>query len=156
MRKMILLGSAALLALASCKKNQEADQLIDTAATTEQPKPAEPAEAVPAVQNSTLTTLALSEPDFDFGKIKKGEQVSHTFEVTNTGNTPLIISKVVPTCGCTVPDFTKEPILPGKTGKITLKFDSSNFSGIVHKTAELYANVAKVPIELRFTADVQL
>lgn len=101
------------------------------------------------------TTLALSEPEFDFGKIKKGDKVEHIYEVTNTGKNPLVISSVHPTCGCTVPDYTKDPILPGQKGKITLKFNSENFDGVVHKTAEVYANVAQVPIELTFTADIQ-
>ena len=101
------------------------------------------------------TSLALSEPSFDFGKIKKGDVVEHVFEVTNTGKNPLVISNVQPTCGCTVPDFTKDPIAPGQKGKITLKFNSANFDGVVHKSAEVYANVAQVPIELTFTADIQ-
>ena len=67
----------------------------------------------------------------------------------------LIISNVQPTCGCTVPDFTKDPILPGQKGKITLKFNSANFDGVVHKSAEVYANVEKIPVELTFTADIQ-
>ena len=54
-----------------------------------------------------------------------------------------------------MPDFTKDPILPGQKGKITLKFNSANFDGVVHKAAQVYANVAKNPIELTFTADIQ-
>jgi hypothetical protein len=51
--------------------------------------------------------------------------------------------------------FYKRPILPGQKGKITLKFNSANFDGVVHKAAQVYANVAKNPIELTFTADIQ-
>jgi hypothetical protein len=67
----------------------------------------------------------------------------------------LIISQVKPGCGCTVPDYTKEPILPGKKGQITLKFDSSSFDGLVNKQAEIYANVEKAPIVIGFSADIQ-
>ncbi|AKK72143.1 hypothetical protein OK18_05370 [Chryseobacterium gallinarum] len=105
--------------------------------------------------NQPSTTVALSESNFDFGKIKKGDKVEHIYEVTNTGKNPLIISEVKPGCGCTAPDFTKEPIMPGKKGKITLHFDSSSFDGNVQKYADVYANVEKSPIKLTFTANIQ-
>lgn len=112
------------------------------------------ATAAPA-SNQPLTTIALSENNFDFGNIKKGNKVEHVYEVTNTGTNPLVISEVKPACGCTVPDFTKEPIMPGKKGKITLHFDSSNFDGNVNKSADVFANVEKAPIKLTFTANIQ-
>jgi hypothetical protein len=99
--------------------------------------------------------LVLSESNFDFGKITKGDKVEHSYTVTNTGDNPLIIAHVRPGCGCTAPEFTKDPILPGKKGKITLKFDSSNFDGRVQKQAEVYANVEAVPLLITFTADIQ-
>lgn len=105
--------------------------------------------------NQPLTTAALSESNFDFGKIKKGDKVEHVYEITNTGTNPLVISEVKPGCGCTAPDFTKDPILPGKKGKITLHFDSSNFDGNVQKYADVFVNVEKSPIKLTFTADIQ-
>lgn len=110
--------------------------------------------AAPA-SNQPLTSVALSENNHDFGKIKKGDKVEHVYEITNTGNNPLVISEVKPGCGCTAPDFTKEPIMPGKKGKITLHFDSSNFDGNVNKYADVFANVEKAPIKLTFTANIQ-
>ncbi|WP_185194828.1 DUF1573 domain-containing protein [Chryseobacterium cheonjiense] len=110
--------------------------------------------AAPA-SNQPLTTIALSESNFDFGKVKKGDKVQHVYEITNTGSNPLVISEVKPGCGCTVPDFTKEPIMPGKKGKITLHFDSANFDGNVNKYADVFANVEKAPIKLTFTANIQ-
>ncbi len=110
--------------------------------------------ATPAV-NQPMTTIALSESNFDFGKIKKGDKVEHIYEITNTGSNPLVISEVKPGCGCTAPDFTREPIMPGKKGKITLHFDSTNFDGNVNKYADVFANVEKAPIKLTFTANIQ-
>lgn len=156
MKRILGIGLLAVLALSSCKKNDSAGQV-----TAVQKNPfaddrvVMQSDLIKEAKNHAETTLALSEPSFDFGKIKKGDRVEHIYEVTNTGKNPLIISTVQPTCGCTVPDFTKEPILPGQKGKITLKFDSSNFEGMVHKSAEIYANVAQVPIELQFTADIK-
>lgn len=153
----------ALLSIASCEKNQKADQLIVedqvVAANDVQAPVQDQAESqeemLKKAQANPSTTIALSESNFSFGKLKKGDHVEHVYEVTNTGENPLIISQVKPGCGCTVPDYTKEPILPGKKGKITLKFDSSNFDGMVNKQAEVFANVEKAPIVLSFTADVQ-
>ncbi|SHE56232.1 DUF1573 domain-containing protein [Chryseobacterium takakiae] len=149
----------------SCKKeNKESQEKLlterpdihrtapaDSAGVTATPETAAPA----PVSNQPLTTIALSESNFDFGKIKKGDKVEHIYEITNTGTNPLVISEVKPGCGCTAPDFTKEPIMPGKKGKITLHFDSTNFDGNVNKYADVFANVEKAPIKLTFTANIQ-
>ncbi|MCT2562366.1 DUF1573 domain-containing protein [Chryseobacterium herbae] len=158
------------LGLVSCKKeNQQAATGAEVANITDStagatnlaptnpaaaPVSAETAAAAP-VSNQPLTSVALSENSFDFGKIKKGDKVEHIYEITNTGKNPLVISEVKPGCGCTAPDFTKEPILPGKKGKITLHFDSSSFDGNVQKYADVFANVDKTPIKLTFTANIQ-
>lgn len=67
----------------------------------------------------------------DFGTIKASNgPVSHTFMITNTGNTPLVITTVTNGgCGCTTPKWTPEPIAPGKTGKVTIKFDPTGRRG---------------------------
>lgn len=145
------------LTLLSCKKDQKADQLVVEEETTQAAAPVmdSPEEMVKEAQSKPLTNVALSEAQFDFGKMKKGDHKEHTYEITNTGENPLIISQVKPGCGCTVPDYTKEPILPGQKGKITLKFDSSNFDGLVNKQAEVYANIEKAPIVISFSADIQ-
>lgn len=152
-----VLPLAAALVLTACTKNESADQLVveDQSTANVAPVAATPEEMIKEAQSKPLTHVALSEAHFDFGKIKKGEQRDHTYEITNTGDNPLIISQVKPGCGCTVPDYTKEPILPGQKGKITLNFDSSAFDGLVNKQAEVYANVEKAPIVLTFSADVQ-
>ena len=107
------------------------------------------------VSNQPLTTIALSQSNYDFGNIKKGDKVNHVYEITNTGKNPLVISEVKPGCGCTAPEFTKEPILPGQKGKITLSFDSTSFDGAVQKYADVFANVEKSPIKLTFNANIQ-
>ncbi len=156
MKKIIGLSLFAVLAIVSCKKNESVEQSkVDSTQIAAQQAPVSETSIIDETKKQPETSLALSEPSFDFGKIKKGDVVEHIYEVTNTGKNPLIISSVQPTCGCTVPDFTKDPILPGQKGKITLKFNSANFDGVVHKAAQVYANVAKNPIELTFTADIQ-
>jgi len=152
--------------LVSCKKENKETQAADAVATTDSTATTTtPADSTVApvstettaapASNQPVTTIALSESNFDFGKIKKGDKVEHVYEVTNTGTNPLVISEVKPGCGCTAPDFTKEPIMPGKKGKITLHFDSTNFDGAVNKFADVFANVEKAPIKLTFTANIQ-
>lgn len=155
MKKIFFFGLISAIALQSCKKNEPADQLLPNEKKTEMPAITSQQDLVKEAQSKPLTNLALSENHFDYGKIKKGDQKQHVYEVTNTGKNPLIISQVKPGCGCTVPEFTKDPILPGQKGKITLKFDSSNFDGLVNKQAEVYANVDKAPIIITFSADIQ-
>lgn len=155
MKKIVGLSLLAILSLYSCKKNEGEQQKAGDSLLVKPAGPIMERDIIEEARKHAETSLALSEPSFDFGKIKKGDAVEHVFEVTNTGKNPLVISNVQPTCGCTVPDFTKDPIAPGQKGKITLKFNSANFDGVVHKSAEVYANVAQVPIELTFTADIQ-
>ncbi len=144
--------------LVSCKKENKETQsaeAIAPAITDSAAAPVAGETAAAPVSNEPSTSIALSESNFDFGKIKKGDKVQHVYEVTNTGKNPLVISEVKPGCGCTAPDFTKEPIMPGKKGKITLHFDSTNFDGNVQKYADVFANVEKAPIKLTFTANIQ-
>lgn len=105
-------------------------------------------------KSKPLTNVVLTENHWDFKEVKKGESVEHNYEITNTGENPLIISHVKPGCGCTAPEYTKEPILPGQKGVITLKFDSSSFDGLQNKQAEVYANVENAPIVISFSANV--
>ncbi|QQQ27551.1 DUF1573 domain-containing protein [Chryseobacterium indoltheticum] len=149
--------------LVSCKKeNKEVQnpEVIGVDSTNAPVAPVTPTvagteAAAPVKSNQPTTTIALSESNFDFGNIKKGAKVNHVYEVTNTGTNPLIISEVKPGCGCTAPEFTKEPIMPGKKGKITLSFDSSNFDGSVQKYADVFANVENAPVKLTFNANIQ-
>ena len=61
----------------------------------------------------------------DFGKIKQNAPQKGTFVVTNISNEPLIIEQANPTCGCTISDYTKEPIAPGKTGVINATYNAA-------------------------------
>lgn len=168
MKKNILILSVLALAFSSCKKNEQADVLVEENATTQPvtqasgdvlmpgaaPEIMSQESLIQETKNKPQTSLALSENHWDFKDVKKGESVEHVYEVTNTGSNPLVISQVKPGCGCTAPDYTKEPIMPGQKGQITLKFDSSNFDGLQNKQAEVYANVEKAPIVLTFSANV--
>jgi len=72
-----------------------------------------------------LTTVEFKNKVYDFGTVMEGEYVEHDFEFKNTGNEPLILKKVKPSCGCTVPTWPRDPIPPGKTGIIHAKFNTA-------------------------------
>ncbi len=75
----------------------------------------------------------------DYGTIEKGSDGVRVFEFTNTGDAPLIISKVSSSCGCTIPKKPEEPILPGKTGEIQVKYDT-NRVGPIRKAITVISN----------------
>lgn len=79
----------------------------------------------------------------DYGKVTKEEDSGlRVFEFTNTGNQPLLIKDVKSSCGCTVPSFSKEPIMPGKTGKIEVKYNMN--PGPIRKTITVESNAVNV------------
>ncbi|MGY5848851.1 DUF1573 domain-containing protein [Salegentibacter sp. F14] len=75
----------------------------------------------------------------DYGEIKKGSDGVRVFEFTNTGNAPLIIENVTSSCGCTIPKKPEEPIMPGETGEIEVKYDTKRL-GPIRKTVTVYSN----------------
>lgn len=75
----------------------------------------------------------------DYGEIAKGSDGVRVFEFTNTGDAPLIISKVSSSCGCTIPKKPEAPILPGKTGEISVKYDT-NRVGPIRKAITVISN----------------
>ena len=69
-----------------------------------------------------LPAFAFAEEEFDFGTINEGDVVEHVFKFTNTSDKPLTISNARGSCGCTVPEWPREPIAPGEDGEIKVKF----------------------------------
>ena len=84
-------------------------------------------------QDNTGTLAWTSGLAHDFGKIKQNEPASYTFEFTNTGKEPVIITNAKPSCSCTVPEYTKDPVLPGKKGIVKATFNAHN-PGVFSKT----------------------
>lgn len=89
--------------------------------------------------NTPKTEITFEESSYDFGSITKGEKVNHTYKFTNTGNEPLIITNAKASCGCTVPEWPKEPIAPGEGGEIPVVFNGRSV-GTQNKTITITAN----------------
>ena len=92
----------------------------------------------------------------DFGTISEGQKLDVAYRFLNSGDKPLIIAKVQPSCGCTVAEQQKEPILPGKKGIIKASFNSEGRIGINHKKIYVIANTRGVQSnEVEFSVLVQ-
>ena len=90
----------------------------------------------------------------DYGKIKHGGDPYCTFEFKNPGNEPLIISNAKGSCGCTVPTWPKEPIAPGATGSIKVKYDTKR-PGPINKSVTITSNAINTPTKvLRIKGEV--
>ncbi len=101
-----------------------------------------------------LPEITFAEETFDFGRITQGEKVSHEFSFTNTGKKNLIISGASGSCGCTVPEWPKEPILPGATGKINVVFSSEGKSGLQEKTVTVVTNCEPATRVIRIKTEI--
>ncbi|WP_439583937.1 DUF1573 domain-containing protein [Dyadobacter bucti] len=86
---------------------------------------------------------------YDFGTVKEGEIVEHDFKFRNDGEYPLILNNITSSCGCTTPEWPKEPIGPDETSSIKVRFDTKNKSGPQVKTITVYANTEPAYSELR-------
>ena len=80
--------------------------------------------ATPVVPVGPLTSIVFEESSYDFGEVMEGEKVVHIYKFKNTGKEPLVISNAKGSCGCTVPDWPREPIAVGASGEIRVQFDS--------------------------------
>lgn len=87
-----------------------------------------------------FASIEFDKASFNFGTIEEGDIVSRAFTFTNTGDAPLIISDVKGTCGCTVPKWPHEPIMPGETAFVTINFDSKNKRGSQTQRIAITAN----------------
>ncbi len=101
------------------------------------------------------TDISFSETTYDFGKIKEENgDATHEFTITNKGKTPLVLNKVTASCGCTTPNWTKEPIAPGKTGFVKATYGAKGRPGMFTKTVSVYSNLQEAPFILTIKGEV--
>ncbi|WP_437921771.1 DUF1573 domain-containing protein [Sphingobacterium sp. LRF_L2] len=106
----------------------------------EQQNDATDSTAVVKGENDGIGKIEFTESAFDFGQVKEGEVVEHSYEFKNTGTSPLILKQVSASCGCTTPSYTKAPILPGKTGEVKVSFNSDGQVGKQQKIVTVVSN----------------
>jgi hypothetical protein len=155
MLKQIKVAILALLAvgfLSSCNDSgetasqEEARNSLEKEDVQKMPNPAmnsaeaQPASTQPEVPEGPTTVMTFEETEFDFGTVKEGEKVSHVYKFKNTGDEPLILSNAKGSCGCTVPEWPREPIAPGEEGEIKVEFNSRNKKGKRNQKVTITAN----------------
>lgn len=125
MKKIFLLLAVSGLFLAACNSNNNSGSKSDSTKG-------------PVTANGPQ--IKFENDTHDFGKIKQGDKVTYKFNFANIGKSPLIISNVVASCGCTQPEWPKSPIKPGEGGQITVTYNSTGHSGLQDKMITITAN----------------
>ena len=119
----------------------------------------------PVVKQTTTATSPVSVDsadfkfdamEYNFGTINQGDAVNHDFTFTNTGKGPLMISDARGSCGCTVPDYPKQPIKKGEKAVIKVTFNSAGKSGMQDKTITINSNAKNSPHVLHIKGTVNV
>ena len=125
--KKLFLGLVAASMLLACNQASQTTSKTDSTSTT-------------TTVNANAPVMKFEFDSHDFGKIKEGDKVTYGFKFTNTGKSPLIVTNAVASCGCTVPEWPKEPLQPGANGIIKVTFNSAGKSGLQDKQITVTAN----------------
>lgn len=144
--KKIFLSVMCLSILSACT-NQNSTGSKNSTATQE-------IATVASVDTANAPTFKFEKEVYDFGEIKEGEKVTYDFKFKNIGNSPLIISSATATCGCTIPEYPKEPVAPGAEGLIRVVFNSAGKSGMQNKIVSITANTIPSLTELNILGNV--
>lgn len=137
MKKLILTTSVALFTLFTVSA-----QTTTTTAPTQTP------------DNPNAAEIKFDNPVHDYGTLQKGADGKCEFKFTNTGKEPLILSNVQTSCGCTVPSWPKEPILPGKSGIINVNYTKTNVVGPISKQITVFSNAKNGNVVLSIKGSV--
>ncbi|WP_231465263.1 MULTISPECIES: DUF1573 domain-containing protein [unclassified Pedobacter] len=129
MKKIFILAIAAL-SLSACRNANSSTTEVAAVNSTE----------ASAIAPADAPVIKFEQEIFDFEKIEEGAAVTHEFKFKNVGKSPLIISNATATCGCTIPETPKEPILPGKEGIIKVVFNSTGKGGMQDKVVTVTSN----------------
>ncbi|MBE9467107.1 MAG: DUF1573 domain-containing protein [Bacteroidetes bacterium] len=144
------LATIVFFLLLSCNNNATSDK--DNKVTTDIVN--NPITASGKYDKNILPKIKFDKATHDFGVIIQGEKVSHSFTYKNVGGSDLLIRDIKATCGCTVVKFSKDPLPPGKEGKVEVVFNSDRRKGIQRKSVFLWANTQPNRNEISITAEV--
>ena len=144
-KHLLLLFIMALCVMPACKEkgggNLSTDLVTSPKSATE--------------TSNKQAAIKFDKEEHDFGTLLQGEVVTYSFHFTNTGNMPLIISEVGSSCGCTVGDYPRKPIEPGKTGDIKVTYNSAGHHGFQSRFLTVMSNTNPAKTTLRIKATVQ-
>ncbi len=139
--------SLIILSTSLCSCNNQATSsdstLIETSSTASNP-----------LGKGEDPILTFEHETWNFGTMSEGEVVEHEFSFKNTGKKPLLISDVQATCGCTIPEWPREPIRAGQEGVIKIRFNSAGKHESINKDVTIFSNATPIKKQLTFTAFV--
>ncbi len=104
-----------------------------------------------AVAQDNAPVFKFEQTTHDFGNVKEGPEATYSFKFKNVGKSPLIIQRCSSSCGCTVPKWSKDPIMPGKTGTIFVKFATKGKVGSFNKTVYIQSNAKSMKERFELT-----
>ncbi|MCF8423282.1 MAG: DUF1573 domain-containing protein [Bacteroidia bacterium] len=130
MKAIYILVASVLIITSSCKEQNSEITTNDVMNT----------KSADGTTNADLPEIKFEEETHDFGRITQGEKVAYGFKLKNTGGSNLIISSANGSCGCTIPEYPKKPILPGEEAIINVVFASEGKSGVVEKSVTIVTN----------------
>jgi len=151
----ILVFLSSLLLLGACKKKEDANSEQHSAISNpvQIGNPETEKRVIP--KDGKYPQMTFASKEHDFGTIEADSKVNFSFKFKNTGQADLIITRAVGSCGCTIPEYPKDPIKVGESGKIDVSFNSANKHGNQQKSVTIYTNT-KVGVEsLIITASIK-
>lgn len=157
MKKLVFVSTIALSAfMFSCNSDAPAtEETVSTETTVVEPTIENEAVEIATSVVAEATSLSVDRMEHDFGKIPDTAPVETSFVVTNTGDKPLLISGATGSCGCTVPEYPKEPIAPGESRDIKVSFNPSGKEGAQNKTVTITANTEPATTIINIKSDIQ-
>lgn len=111
------------------------------------------AQKVEKATNATQAEITFEKLEHDYGEVPQGGNGVTEFKYTNTGKVPLMLSKVRSSCGCTVPSWSKEPLMPGQSALITVKYNTNNV-GVINKNVTVESNASNNRVILKIKGKV--
>ncbi len=148
MKKTILFFSVILISsstvFAQSDLNRDAKATMTTRAKSQKPTPTMTAE--PQVTNDAMK---FESEEHNFGTVAEGPSVSYDFSFTNTGSEPISLESVRASCGCTTPNWSKDPVLPGKTSKITATYNTQGRPGNFNKTITVQSTAGQKVLTIK-------
>lgn len=143
---------AVLLTLVACSGSNDQQKESDRDLSPDLIK--NPASASGSDEKS-IPVMTFDAMEHDFGSVVAGEKVAFSFHFKNTGTSDLLIRHCQASCGCTVPQWPKEPVPPGGDGFISVTFDSNGKNGQIHKTVSIISNTIPNTATLTITGVVK-
>jgi hypothetical protein len=107
----------------------------------------------PVLSQENIAEISFKETLIDYGTIENGDNGKKTFEFKNTGNSPLIFSRIFSSCGCTIPKKPEKPIQPGESGTIEVEYDTKR-TGLFQKAITVNSNAKTPNVILRIKGEV--